>query len=249
MKKLLLLHNRHTPDDSDIWRVAIKRGWSTARTNKLQVKEHMEGFDLIRYYGNTLHATMIEDQLPFQFLEINPKHLTTLSETKRIIRLNWWRDVKEGITVPGRCFFKPVSEKWFEARVYEKDEVITAHGIINGDAFYASNPVNFIDEVRCFVLNGHVLTSSLYRINKVNYQEVNPESFEINFDQKIKDTPIQEYVTSIFQKVDLPAGLVMDFGLMDNGEWSLIEFNEAWASGLYYCDPEKCFDVIVESQK
>ena len=47
----------------------------------------------------------------------------------------------------------------------------------------------------------------------------------------------------------LPKGVVLDFGLMDNGMWSLIEFNEAWASGLYYCDPEKCFDVIVESQK
>jgi hypothetical protein len=46
----------------------------------------------------------------------------------------------------------------------------------------------------------------------------------------------------------LPEGVVMDFGRLASGEWALVEFNEAWASGIYYCDPDRALDVIVASQ-
>ncbi len=45
----------------------------------------------------------------------------------------------------------------------------------------------------------------------------------------------------------LPIGLVIDFWQLENGDWALIEFNEAWCSGLYWCDPNKCLDVIINS--
>jgi hypothetical protein len=245
MKKLLLLHNRHTADDSDIWRVAIRNGWETTRTNALQIKQHMEGYDFIRYYGNTLHGALIKDKLPFKFLEINPNHLANLEfYTKRKIRLMSYKDFA-GFSVDK--FIKPVREKWFEAKVYKAGEKIEGSSL-EGDEIYVSNVVNFIHEVRCFVLNGEVLTSSLYRINKIAYDltELPPE--EINFDKKIEYTPIKQYVKQICNKVNLPNGVVIDFGMLPNGEWALIEFNEAWASGLYYCDPLKCLDAIVESQ-
>jgi hypothetical protein len=247
MKKLMLLHNRYTHNDNDIWSIAIKNGWSTARTNQYQVKEHMEGYDFIRYYGNTMHAEQIKDQLPFKFLLINPYVLTRLSDiTKRKISCFEYWSLKQPLEK--KCFIKPVHEKFFEAKIYEIGENIFGAPLPN-DFIYVSETINFIDEVRCFVLNGKVLTSSLYRINKESYQDVDMSPEQINFDDKIKDTPIEQYVKEICSEHDLPPGIVIDFGRLPNGEWALIEFNEAWASGLYFCDPQKCFEVIVASQE
>lgn len=242
----MLLHNRHTPDDADIWRVAIRRGWATVRTNEYYVERDMEGYDFIRYYGNTLHGAMIEQYLPFRFSPINPIYLASLSEfTKRRIELKSFAQIIQPIEQD--AFLKPAREKWFEAKIWHRGETITG-GAQGNDECYVSDIIPFLDEVRCFVLDGEVMTSSLYRINTVSYQEVEvPEAS--NFDSRLHETPIREYVREIYEKVELPRGTVIDFGRTVNNDWSLIEFNEAWACGLYYCDPEKCFDVIVASQE
>lgn len=248
MKNLMLLHNRHTPDDCDIWRVAMKRGWNTVRTSAVEIylKENIKGYNFIRYYGNTLHAEMIKEHLPFTFTPINPWYLANLAEyTKRNISLVKFDDIKQPIQK--ECFIKPCGAKWFEAKVFHEGEFISGAPDASDDC-YISDVVDYIDEVRCFVLDGEVLTSSLYRIDKQSYQEVeNPE--DSNLDDRIRDTPLEQYAQEIFEKCKgLPRAIVMDFGRLKNGTWNLIEFNEAWASGLYYCDPERCFEVIVESQ-
>ena len=43
-------------------------------------------------------------------------------------------------------------------------------------------------------------------------------------------------------------GIVLDFVKLPDGTWVFLEVNEAWASGLYDCDPNECLKVIVESQ-
>jgi len=245
-KPLMLLHNRHSPDDSDIWRVAIRRGWDTERTSEIDVVRHMEGHDFVRYYGNTLHGAIIEKYLPFRFGHIDAAHLMNLPfHTKRNVTLLPFKDIKQPLQWD--AFVKPAREKYFEAKVWHKGETISGSALGNDEA-YVSDIVKYLDEVRCFVLDGEVLTASLYRINTVSYQEIDePES--ANFDDRLDDTPIRLYVREICAKVKLPRGVVLDFGRTADNGWSLIEFNEAWASGLYYCDPDKCFDVIVASQE
>ena len=73
---------------------------------------------------------------------------------------------------------------------------------------------------------------------------------ELNFDDRLVHTSIPDMVRQIraAAKSRLPDGVVMDFGKLGSGEWALIEFNEAWASGLYYCDPDGAFDAIMASQ-
>ena len=193
MKKLMLLHNRHTPDDQDIWKVAINRGWSTARVNQHDVKEAMEGYDYVRYYGNTLHGAQIESQLPIRFLEIDYEILEKLDPlyVGRNIEYLKFKDVKQPIERD--CFIKPARDKFFEAKVYRKGDVI--QGAPQGDdQTYVSDIVSFADEVRCFVLNGKVLTSSLYRIGKISYQEIDMPPEHINFDKQINDTLIPKMV-------------------------------------------------------
>jgi hypothetical protein len=243
---LLLLHKRHTPDDAAIWREAIRRGWNTVRTDLLHVEEDIKDRDVVRYYGNTLHAHQISAKLPFWFSVIFPKRLTELGEyTKRKIELISFENL--GQPLKQTAFIKPVNDKWFEARVYKEGEVITG-APIGSDQIYVSEIVKFVDEVRCFVLGDKILTASLYRINGQVWDITGLPPDEINFDDRIDSTPIPEYVKAIRNKCHLPYGIVMDFGRLENGEWSLIEFNEAYASGLYYCAPDKAFDAIINSQ-
>ena len=247
MKKLILLDNQYNANTNDIWKSAIKNGWNTQRTTSAFVKKDMEGYGFIRYYGNFLHADRIKDELPFIFDPIPPEILANSYQfTKRDIKLLKFKDLKQPFDED--IFVKPCGIKWFEARIYKKGESINAETIKPDDLIYTSEIVEFRNEVRCFVLNGEVLTSSLYRINGEVYDTLDLEPEDINFDNRIDETPIRQYVKEIVEKNPLlPIGLVIDFWQLENGDWALIEFNEAWCSGLYWCDPNKCLDVIINS--
>jgi hypothetical protein len=247
VNKLLLLHNRYTPDDADIWRVAVRAGWHTQRTNALQVADHVKGYDMVRYYGNTLHASQLPSEaLPFKFTDIDYSYLARLTQfTRRPI--DYIRFETLGQPLKQDAFIKPARDKWFEARVYKAGETITGSPM-GGDEIYVSGIVKFVDEVRCFVLDGEIQTSSLYRINGQVWDLTGLPPDMINFDKQLPNTPLSEYVREICKIHTLPKGVVIDFGRLPNGDWVLIEFNEAWASGLYYCDPHKCLNVIIESQ-
>ncbi len=242
MKNLLLLDNRYTPDTSDIWRAAIRRGFATIRTDILRVKDHVIGdYGLIRYYGNTLHAEMIKNYLPFEFIPLNEKNrwLTTIPElTKRKIEVIRFGALTQPLKQ--KIFTKPVGDKWFEGKVYNEGDSIIG-GMNDDDLIYVSEPIEMIDEVRCFVLNDKVLTASYYRIDKIfNPTEVSKDMIENLFNDLVKQ---------VRAKVDLPPGIVLDFARINNDEWCFIEANESWASGLYLCDPDACLDVVLASQR
>lgn len=244
---LLVLHERHTADDADIWRVAVRRGWTAERVNHSNIAQRLEGHSHVRYFGNTLHVSMICNQLPIRFHDIDLTSLASLRwATKRHIALLRYGDLLQPIAAP--LFVKPAHTKWFEAKVYQPGEMIQGTPLID-DWIYTSDPVVYLDEVRCFCLDGKVLTCSLYRINRVAWDQSGVPEDQINFDTRVADTPIPEMVTRIYAEGKVPRAVVADFGRHPDGTWSLVEFNEPWASGLYLSDPAKCFDCIVESQE
>jgi hypothetical protein len=237
MDPLLLIHNRFDYSTSDIWRAAIKRGWKTERIHDFNVKERIGDEKYVRYYGDTLQAANIKNDLPFEFIDIDPKILINNKFTNRTVNLLKYSELKQPIE--NDIFIKPVSEKWFEARVYKAGETIV--GASNGDdLIYTSEIIDIVDEVRCFCLHGIVYTSSYYRQSK----EVEIE----NFDDKISDTPLCNYVKQISEEYKIHGGIVLDFGLTKKNEWIFIEPNQAWASGIYWCDADECLSVIIKSQ-
>jgi hypothetical protein len=243
---LIILHERYTPDCIDIWRAAIRRGWATERVNRFNVAMRLEGHHPIRYYGDLLHWDQIKDQMPIRMLDIDPSILPRLGAfTKRSIKLMRLAELVQPITA--RAFIKPVCVKWFEAKVYSPGDTINGAPELT-DLIYVQDPVEYLDEVRCFCLDGKVLTSSLYRVNKVVYDLTGLPPEEISYDGRLADSPIPAMVTAIYATGLLPRAVVADFGTHADGSWSLIEFNEPWASGLYYCDPERCLDCIIETQ-
>jgi hypothetical protein len=240
MKKRLLLHYRADCNTNDIWRAAIQSGWSTDRIHDRIPEVALTGVDRVRYYGNTLHASRIADQLPFRFFSLDLTVLANTPLTKRAVHLCKLSEL-DGVRV-GKCFIKPAQEKWFPARVYGVDEAITGGeegktGSLPDDLIYVQSVVHFINEVRCFCLDGKVHTASYYRVSGQyhcsNLDEERP---------KVIDDMVAELAPHY------PRGVVLDFGYTDKGEFSFIEPNEAFACGVYSADYTKCLDVIEASQ-
>lgn len=245
MKPLLLLHNSYTPDDRDITNVATRRGWEVQRALPRLTRHYIRDRPNVRYYGNPHDARAISNLLPQKFIPLNHSILASASQfTKRKIYLTTLRLIPQPLTA--RCFIKPVEGKWFPARVYEKGEKIVTQPAIS-DQVYISEPVIFIDEVRCFVLNGEILTASYYIFNRQHWDR-NLSEKTANFDAGVRDTPIPAMVAATCRKFNIAGGIVIDFGRTKDNDWSIVEFNEAWCSGLYLCDYDKCFTTIINSQ-
>lgn len=240
---LMLLSHRYDVDTQDIWREAVRRNWRIERIGSARIdieRKLNPRPDRVRYYGNTLLVDEAEKHLPIQFSKIDPRNLIELTEfTQRRIRLIPFRDLTRPIGE--RVFVKCPYTKWIESRVYEKGETLDGFSIKPDDWIYVQEPIEIIDEIRCFVLKGEILTASFYRVNR-------------EFAPKLVDDmglwrSLQNLAQKIFAAKAWPDGIVFDFGLTKDKRIVFIEINEAWASGLYHCVPSACFDVIVASQK
>jgi hypothetical protein len=241
MKKLLILHNRPDANSNLIWKAAISNGWKTFRhiasDDLLSV---CEGYDMVRYYGNTLHAEYMPGK-PFQFHVIPPDFI------QQVYRLNpdyvgrsvvsaRLSDIAEPLTTD--LFVKPVYQKYFEARVYRAGERVSNSATNPQDWCYIQGIINPIDEIRCFVVDGKILTASTYRQNKVFECEYIPEP----------PSEVITMVSDICSKLNIAYGVVLDFARLDTGKWVFLEVNESWASGIYDNDPVKCLECIAKSQ-
>jgi hypothetical protein len=235
--KRLLLHFRADCNTNDIWRAAIRSGWSTERIHDVIPPSVFEGASKVRYYGNTLHASRIADTLPFTFTPLDLTVLTKTPLTKRrveMIRL-------DSLTVIDKpTFIKPAQEKWFPARVYQPGELPAPEGgTLPSDLIYVQDPIDMINEVRCFCLDGKILTASYYRIGH--------EYCPVGIDEVDRPKVLDEMVAELAPMY--PRGVVLDFAYTSGRKWAFIEPNEAWASGVYGCDPERYLEVIEASQE
>ncbi len=253
---LLVLPSEHTKEDQAIWREAIRRGWKTLRLDPNK-PEKIEGYDMVRYYGNVLHKTRVEKLLPIKFYPVSPTLLSDLhiSWTGRKIKSMEFGELPKPLVED--TFIKCIDIKWLEARVYKAGEKPSSQwqGMQDHDKILVQEPVSFVDEVRCFVVGDEIKTMSYYRKNK----EFCPENIPyIPLGDERGDVFWYDYMgylawaltTGHMLKITkFPKGVVLDFGRTDRNLWYLIEANEAWASGLYDCDPEKVFDTIIASQE
>lgn len=232
---LLILPARSTSVEDGIWREAIRRKWNIERIDPTDDKQVFKSDDcIIRYYGNVLDYTRFQFRFNLEVEPLSPWAITNLpfNVLGRSIQCGKYKDLEQPFKK--ELFVKCVNHKWFPAKVYSIGESILSSSQPD-DLIYVQDVVHFQHEIRCFTVNGKVLTASWYRKDGV----FSPEHLE--------DVPqsVTELVEVCSHKY--PRGVVLDFGLID-GRWYLIEANEAWASGLYDCDPSKAFDCIVASQ-
>ena len=96
---------------------------------------------------------------------------------------------------------------------------------------------DIVKEFRNFVVDGKLIDSSIYKIGaKVTYERPSAEEFE----QLHK---FFEEVKSYYEPHDV---YVVDFALLADGQWVVIEYNCLNCAGMYSVDRRKIFNAIAQ---
>ena len=90
-----------------------------------------------------------------------------------------------------------------------------------------SEPVNFISEYRCPVINGEIKDLCYYSGDS-----------NINIDKSIVQKIVKEFVNS-------PKAYCIDVGVLSSGETALIEVNDAFSIGIYSMSKEVYAELLI----
>src|SRR5262249_47242830 len=125
----------------------------------------------------------------------------------------------------GPIFVKPAQGKVFEARVYQDPEELPGPEQIGDLQVLTSSPVSFVSEIRCFVLDGAVITASPYWRNGALAQAADGSwQFLEN-----EEAEALGYAARVLQCPDIsrPPAFVLDVGRTAEHGWAIIEGNPA----------------------
>lgn len=144
-----------------------------------------------------------------------------------------------------RKFIKPADDKCFDAKVYEPGEFKPHELILDDYPVLVSEPVIFDLEYRFFVDGKRARTWSNY----ICYDQIaNPKFWDM---VPYSESAIDDFMDNLlydlpFENIEtFPS--VIDVGRIPGKGWAVIETNQAWASGLYGCDPVDALKVMEQS--
>ena len=210
-----------------------------------KVPEHLLGrHDDFVIYGEPLFAEAVADQLGLLLLEPPIDWLTTIPKLFRSREVAL-KTLAEARLESRPQFVKPADGKIFEPKVYQNGADLPTEDHVDGCIpVLCSEIVNFRLEVRCFILDKHVVTLSPYWRNDALAEreggwpfESDEEAVARHFAQQVCESP----------EVDLPPSCTLDVGRLEDGTWAVIEANPCWGAGLYGCDPSAVLDSLKAS--
>lgn len=222
-----------TPTKPDIERDAVAAIWEKAGADVLRLDRFWEPPDLdprtVRLYGPATFCWVVADVIGVRLLG-PPDDLLLSLEPEELGREVV--GVTLGAALDGRFprFVKPVVPKQFTAAVYRSSAELAeaTEGLDLDDMVMSSEVASFDAEARLFVdACSHVEARSV---------------FEGNGDVWAASARGSD----IAQRLNLDVPYVMDLGLL-RGEWVVVEFNEAWGSGLNGCRASDVAYVLLES--
>jgi hypothetical protein len=232
----LLLSSRHTDDDQALWRAAVHRGWQVERARGVRIPEIND--EEIVIYMEALFAFEIAKQLNRALLDPSEDWLVHLpiEYCQRAIQLMTMREARQ---LASPAFIKPPNDKSFEANIYAKGSDLPSE-YDDSMAVLVAEPVRWLDEFRCFLLDGKVKAISPHwrgeqHAKLDNYFAPDEELAEAaSFAERVASAPD----ANVLRAVVLNVGTIQDVG------WAVVEANGAWGSGIYGCDPDAALDVI-----
>ncbi len=211
-------------------------GW---RLDEELTKQGLKGVP----YGSQTFCEVIAQQMgwalkanSFDWLsKVNPYYLKrkvefmTLGEAKKI------QETK---------FIKPADDKVFEAKVYAPGTLVTHDSIPNDTPTLVSDVVEFDLEYRTFVDGKKVRTWSNYICHE---HLADPKYWDmVPYGERFPHDLVNDLLHDLdFHDMGIIAApSVIDVGRIKGKGLAIIETNQAWASGLYGCDPLQALQVM-----
>ncbi len=201
---------------ADVW---LKEGGSVLRLGKFWDPPELDRLS-VRVYGNDTFCLVLKEKLGFNLVSPADDFLLSIDFewVKRDLNIIPFSDIDK-IDFP--VFIKPLIPKLFRASVYNsKADLLDECKGISGDTdIIVSGIIDILAEARAFVLDGIVLSCSIYE-GDASVDEA--RLFAQSFLDCCGDV--------------LPVSCVVDVGKIGNGDWVVVEANAAWGAGLNGCD-------------
>ena len=236
----LILPPRYTEDSIALWKAAIRSGWDVERLQGWQVPPDLKGGDTV-VYGEPLFAERVAQTLELCLLEPGFGWLPRLPAKWRAreVRLSTLEDAR---TIAEASFIKPADDKCFRARVYSSGRELPKDDILPGTIpVLISEPVTWLTEFRCFVHERHPATFSI-SARGGELAEGEEGDWPVSDEERAE---AEDFLSRFLAdpEVQVPPGVVVDFGRMADRGWGVVEANPAWSSGVYGCDPDEVLRV------
>lgn len=192
-------------------------------------------------YGSQTFCEVIAQQMGWTLIQNSFDWLAKLPQVylKRKVEFMTLGEAKK---LQETKFIKPADDKVFEAKVYAPGELVTHEIVSNDTPTLVSDVVHFDLEYRCFVKD-YAKTWSNYICHehladpKFWYMVPMEEEYLPN---NIVDNALDD--SRAIGLVTVPS--VVDVGRIPGKGWAIIETNQAWASGLYGCNPLTALKVM-----
>jgi ATP-grasp domain, R2K clade family 2 len=233
----LILSPRYSDDSITLRRAAIALGWDVMRLASWRCPEDFEPEEPV-LHGEPLFNTAVAEQLGLSVIEPTDDFLV------RLPREYVGRDVRlltaaQARTLSGPVFLKPPNQKTFPVRVYARGTELPE--MPADDPVLASQPVEWVAEFRFFVRDRRVWACSPYWLNG---------ALARSGDEWVVDSDLLAATTNLVNRllgdprVEIPAALVVDAGVIRDIGPAIVEANAASGSGIYGCDPRDILEVL-----
>ena len=233
----LILSPRYSDDSITLRRAAIELGWDVMRLAGWRLHEDFEPEEPV-LFAEPLFNEAVAEQLGLKVVEPPEDFLVTLPREyiKREVRL---MSVAEARTLPGPVFLKPPILKTFPAMVYASGAELS--GMPAEDPVLASEPVEWAAEFRFFVRGRRVHAWSPYWLDGALARD--EDGWVVQPDMAAMTRGLVDRLLAD-PRVQLPAALVLDAGVIRGVGPAIVEANEASGSGIYGCDPRGVLEVL-----
>ena len=220
------------PEKPDVERDSLAEAWERCGGKVLRLARFWDPPMLdarsVRVYGSDAFCLVLKEKLGVELCSPSDELMLTVPQ-QHLRRAVWRRRLSEAIDgdVSYPAFCKPTVPKLFPARVYSHaaDLASACRGLEGETVVLVSEPVTFIAEARCFVLDGRVLDCAIYDGHGDTIAAANAAA------ELLADLP-------------LPRAVVVDMGLIRGRGWALLEFNAAWGAGLNGCSAELVWPCV-----
>jgi protein-tyrosine phosphatase len=242
----LLLSTRTMPAAPALAKAAREAGWSVHAWDE-DPPYPMSG--RVVYYGRTDVVTQAAARYRLALLEPPLDLLARLPACLLMRRVEFGR-FRDLSRLKRPTFVKPADplDRCFDPGSYADARDIRAPRGIDPDMpVLVAEPVEWLAEFRCFVLEGQVVASSPY----ISFGKPVWRGWGEGGEKAVPSRDALAICGRLMaeRSVILTPAFVVDVGLIEGRGWAVVEFNPAWCSGLLGADPTAVLGVLERASR
>lgn len=237
----LLLSTWRLPAAGALARAARRKGWRVFGLDRNPDPQiagspvFYGGSDVVVQVAERFNLALLEP--PFDLLARTPYSLRL-----RAVEYGYYDQLRP-FAAP--TFVKPadVRRKAFDAGLYRDVREARLEAELDPEMpVLISEPVEWVEEYRCFILEGKVAASSPY----LWYGRPVWRPYSTAAESAGLPDGVREVCHRLLSTPDwsLPPAFVVDVGLVRDRGWAVVEYNPAWCSSLLGCDPNRVLPVL-----